>query len=247
MQPYKMCFWLVVQTIYEPSYLSTTRNEIGPAIKGGRVDINYLVEENMPYGSSHSDDKIPNPNTFEFDPQQFTKDKELTKKPAYQSFRGGPRPLHLSLLRPPILQILRATGFTSTKPSVLDTLTDLTSRYLILLATRTTLHAESASAETAAAAADLHSSVTVTLTSLRLALQDVGLLHPTRSEAEQHFTGQEDVRGLNGFVEWCTGPVNAEIRRVAGMGGGDGGGGGDNPTNTITITTTTTAGGGGVG
>ena len=42
---YKMCFWLIAHTIYEPSFLSTIRNEIAPAIKGSKMDINYLAEE----------------------------------------------------------------------------------------------------------------------------------------------------------------------------------------------------------
>lgn len=46
---YRMCFWLVAYTIYEPSLMSTIRNEIGPAVKGGKLDISYLVEdENCP-------------------------------------------------------------------------------------------------------------------------------------------------------------------------------------------------------
>ena len=42
---YRMCFWLVAHTIYEPSLMSTIRNEIGPVIRGGKLDINYLVED----------------------------------------------------------------------------------------------------------------------------------------------------------------------------------------------------------
>jgi len=46
-------------------------------------------------------------------------------------------PFHHHLLRPAIIHILRASGFHSTRPSVLDTLTDLAARYLSLLAQRT--------------------------------------------------------------------------------------------------------------
>lgn len=42
--------------------------------------------------------------------------------------------LHQELLRPAVLHILRAAGFHSSKPSVLDTLTDLCARHLLLLA-----------------------------------------------------------------------------------------------------------------
>jgi len=44
---------------------------------------------------------------------------------------------HSHLLRPAIIHILRAQGFHSTRPSVLDTITDLAARYLSLLAQRT--------------------------------------------------------------------------------------------------------------
>jgi len=44
---------------------------------------------------------------------------------------------HAHLLRPAIIHILRAQGFHSTRPSVLDTITDLAARYISLLAQRT--------------------------------------------------------------------------------------------------------------
>ncbi|EMC93283.1 hypothetical protein BAUCODRAFT_235095 [Baudoinia panamericana UAMH 10762] len=49
--------------------------------------------------------------------------------------------LHRALLRPSIIHILRAAGFHSTRPSVLDTLTNIAERYLLLLATTTARHA----------------------------------------------------------------------------------------------------------
>lgn len=48
-----------------------------------------------------------------------------------------PTSLHITLLRPAIIHILRASGFHSSRPSVIDTLTDLTARYLLLIASRT--------------------------------------------------------------------------------------------------------------
>ena len=47
--------------------------------------------------------------------------------------------LFLNLLRPAVLHILRATGFHYGKPSAVDTVVDLTARYLTLLAERTGL------------------------------------------------------------------------------------------------------------
>jgi len=120
-----------------------------------------------------------------------------------------PSPLHPSLLRPPLLHILRAAGFTTTRPSVLDTLVDLTSRYLTLLATNTARHAALRQPST--------TSDTITLTDVRLALQDAGALYPSISEMEEQVVGHEDMRGVDAFIAWCQGEGNREIRRIAGM------------------------------
>lgn len=42
---YRLCFWLVAHTITEPSLLSTIRKEIATAIRGEKLDINYLVKD----------------------------------------------------------------------------------------------------------------------------------------------------------------------------------------------------------
>lgn len=120
-----------------------------------------------------------------------------------------PSTLHPSLLRPPLLHILRAAGFTTTRPSVLDTLVDLTSRYLTLLATHTARHA--------ALRQPSSSPHAITLTDVRLALQDAGAFHPSMSEMEEQVLGQEDMRGVDAFIAWCQGEGNREIRRIAGM------------------------------
>ncbi|KAL3467335.1 hypothetical protein BJX64DRAFT_167821 [Aspergillus heterothallicus] len=119
---------------------------------------------------------------------------------------SGPN-LHNALLRPPIIQILRATGFHSTRPSVLDTIADLTARYIMLLASSTSEHA---------ANAHPHDPVPV-LEDVYQALQDAGALRPQLREWEEWWQGEEDIRGLEGFLSWFAGPANREIRRVAGF------------------------------
>ena len=114
--------------------------------------------------------------------------------------------LYTSLLRPPILHILRATGFQSTKPAVLDTLVDLTAGYLVLLARTTASHA-----------LINHNDLTPTITDVRMALQDVGALRPQRSVMEEQCRDEEDMRGVEAFVEWMMGDLNKEIRRIAGL------------------------------
>ncbi|RFU29193.1 hypothetical protein B7463_g7124, partial [Scytalidium lignicola] len=121
---------------------------------------------------------------------------------------NSPQSLHHSLLRPSILHILRATGYHSTKPSVLDTLTDLAARYLLLLAQSTAAHASIN-----------HTELGITVQDVRMAMQDCGMLLPEKVLEEQEFDEEEDVRGVEEFLAWCTGHRSVEIRRVAMEGG----------------------------
>lgn len=120
--------------------------------------------------------------------------------------------LHISLLRPPVIQILRAAGFHSTRPAVVDTLTDLASRYLLLLASSTARHAINSHPICP----------TPTLDDILMALQDVGALRPQMSRLEEDYRGEEDMRALEAFQAWFSGPVNTEIRRVCGFIAGEG-------------------------
>lgn len=115
--------------------------------------------------------------------------------------------LHSALLRPPIIQILRAQGFHSTRPSVLESLADLTGRYLMILASSTAAHA---------ANAHPHDPSPV-LEDVYQALQDAGALRPQQREWEEDWEGEEDMRGLESLLGWITGPTHREIRRIAGF------------------------------
>jgi transcription initiation factor TFIID subunit 3 len=126
--------------------------------------------------------------------------------------------LHTALLRPAVLQILRATGFNYAKPAVVDTVTDLAARYLLLLAS-----------STAQTAFNTHNDFEPTVQDVRLALTEVGALFPQMSTAEEGLKDPveiapgeivpfEDLRGVQGFVDWAHGNVNREIRRIAGFG-----------------------------
>ena len=124
--------------------------------------------------------------------------------------------LHNALLRPAVLQILRAAGFNYTRSAVLDTVTDLAARYLLLLASLTAQHAF-----------NNHNDYVSTVQDARMALLDMGALRPQLSVLEEkargveEFNGEtipfEDVRGVDGFVNWAKGPANKEIRRIAGF------------------------------
>ena len=155
-------------------------------------------------------------------------------------------PLFLALLRPPVLQILRAAGFTTARPSTIDTLVDITSRYFILLATRSAVHARAhtgAFLYPAPPTDDLETLLNpdatisddkdlatledtcwssleapvITIPDIRHALLDAGALHPQLSAFEEAAQGAEDLRGVENFIAWCKGPTNAEARRVAGL------------------------------
>ncbi|KAH6898828.1 hypothetical protein B0T10DRAFT_120900 [Thelonectria olida] len=114
-----------------------------------------------------------------------------------------------ALLRPSILQILRATGYHSTRPAVLDSITDLAARYLSLLCQTTAIHAIHNHGD----AGDFD------VSDVRQALQDVGALQPERALIEQLRSGQEDLRGVNEFIEWFAGQRMKEMMEI---GSGDG-------------------------
>jgi transcription initiation factor TFIID subunit 3 len=114
--------------------------------------------------------------------------------------------LYTSLLRPPVLHILRAAGFHAARPAALDTMVDIASRYLILLASRTAAHAYTN-----------HNEAAPTILDVEMALQDVGALTPQLSMMEEQVRGREDTQGMDNFLKWMTGPHHREIRRIAGL------------------------------
>lgn len=126
--------------------------------------------------------------------------------------------IHTSLLRPAVLQILRAAGFTHARPAVVDTATDLAARYLLLLAS-----------STAQNAFVTHNSYVPTIQDIRLALSEAGALFPQMGAGEEQMKepveidGElvpfEHLRGVWAFVEWAQGDANKHIRRIAGFGG----------------------------
>ncbi|KAK3330160.1 hypothetical protein B0H66DRAFT_542915 [Apodospora peruviana] len=110
-----------------------------------------------------------------------------------------------SLLRPAVLQVLRATGFHSTRTAVLDSMTDLAARYLDHLCEMTALYAEH----------NMSGDMIPTIVDVRMALQHTGALLPEKLEGEQEFVGREDTRGTDEFIAWCAGPFNKELKRIA--------------------------------
>lgn len=155
--------------------------------------------------------------------------------------------LHASLLRPAVIHILRASGFHSTRPSVIDTLTDLAARYLLIVASRTAEHAQDRTiasiidippqqeSETEVSSEELYP----TVTDVRLGLTDAAFFTPTMTASEEAWAetmrkplsaypagardkerrrrDAEDTRDIREFVDWAVGPAAREIRRIAGL------------------------------
>lgn len=120
----------------------------------------------------------------------------------------SPPAFYHALLRPTVLQVLRATGYYACKPATLDTLTDLAARYLEILAEKTAAHA---------VINDTAESPTVV--DVRMALQDVAAILPERCIAEQEYVGVEDMRGMEEFLAWFGGPRDKTIREYAAVDG----------------------------
>lgn len=129
--------------------------------------------------------------------------------------------LQNALMRPAVLQILRAAGFHNTSGAALDVMTDLAIRYLLLLASSTAQYSF-----------HNHNEYHPTIQDVRMALLDVGALRPQMSVLEERAKGSvndngqtvpyEDMRGVEGFLNWAKGPSNREIRRIAGLASGSG-------------------------
>ncbi|KAI1491922.1 hypothetical protein F5X96DRAFT_692790 [Biscogniauxia mediterranea] len=123
-----------------------------------------------------------------------------------------PSEIHHALLRPAILQILRAQGYYSSTPGTVDAVTELAGSYLGAIARRAAQHAALHPNPDAAAPP-----AAPTLTDVRLALEECGALWPERELVSQELRGEEDTRGVDDFIRWATGRKNLRIRKVAGV------------------------------
>ncbi|KAM0332224.1 hypothetical protein ACHAQA_002499 [Verticillium albo-atrum] len=152
-----------------------------------------------------------------------------------------PTPLYHALLRPCILQILRATGYHATRPAVLDTLTELAARYLLTLCRHTAARALDSNPHHDPA--DEHP---LRVADVRMALEDVGALGVVerfvepeegraaagaggaaaltdqQAAAYRACRGDDDTRGVDEFAAWFGGARCRAIREMAVDGIGEG-------------------------
>ncbi|KAI0022940.1 hypothetical protein F4780DRAFT_730746 [Xylariomycetidae sp. FL0641] len=119
--------------------------------------------------------------------------------------------LHLALLRPAILQILRAQGYYAASPSTIDCVTELAAQFMTAIAHST--------AQNAANSATIHTyPSSPTVRDVRLALEECGALWPVPvAEAGAKDAVRDDTRGVDDFIAWATGRKNQRIRKVAGV------------------------------
>ncbi|KAI1131674.1 hypothetical protein F5Y10DRAFT_43579 [Nemania abortiva] len=140
-----------------------------------------------------------------------------------------PSEIHLALLRPAILQILRAQGYYASTPGTIDCLTEIAGQYLYTIAKRT--------AENATTNNYLGPPGTPDVVDVRLALEDCGALPssvtptpPAKRRRLSHADAMdsdgtlheyddevEDTSGVDEFIRWAMGRKNQRIRKVAGV------------------------------
>lgn len=135
-----------------------------------------------------------------------------------------------ALLKPAVIQMLRAAGFQGTRPAVADTLTEITSKYIMLLASQ------------AMAFAHLnHGDAIPDITDTRMALMNCALLQPGQTASEEMWKellrqpideipegsvlrkkeaekrDEEDTHEIKAFISWFDGPDYKEQMRIAGL------------------------------
>ncbi|KAI8954343.1 hypothetical protein F4801DRAFT_533993 [Xylaria longipes] len=140
-----------------------------------------------------------------------------------------PSEIHLALLRPAILQILRAQGYYASTPSTIDCLTEIAGQYLYTIAKRTAEHATMNNCVGPPGTPDV--------VDVRLALEECGALCPGASPAppakrrrlshndvvdndemlREYDDEAEDTSGVDEFIRWATGRKNQRIRKIAGV------------------------------
>ncbi|KAK6540948.1 hypothetical protein TWF694_008329 [Orbilia ellipsospora] len=112
-----------------------------------------------------------------------------------------PDQFYFSLLRIATAQMLRHAGLAGSRPSVLDSFTDITARYLTLLGTTARTISESSNRTTSE------------LTDVLSAMEHLGLLKPLTI----YTPDLDDTRAVDNFIEWAKSPEVEELRKLAGV------------------------------
>ncbi|ORY65831.1 uncharacterized protein BCR38DRAFT_167046 [Pseudomassariella vexata] len=122
-----------------------------------------------------------------------------------QTRATSPSTFYHALLRPTVLQILRAQGYYSCSPTVLDTITELAGRYLTKLSQSTVFFAEQ----------NNENPNEPTLVDVRMALESCGVFGPAADSVAEEWRREEDTKAIESFIRWAKGKKNAKIRKTA--------------------------------
>ncbi|KAI1368786.1 hypothetical protein F5Y08DRAFT_294800 [Xylaria arbuscula] len=143
-----------------------------------------------------------------------------------------PSQIHLALLRPAVLQILRSQGYYVSNTSTIDCITELAGQYLYEISKRTAQHATMNNY--------LGPPPTPDVVDVRLAMEECGVfwaganpeppakrrrLTPEGQAAaddddempQEHEYDEEDTAGVDEFIRWAKGRKNQRIRKIAGV------------------------------
>ncbi|EWC45998.1 hypothetical protein DRE_04791 [Drechslerella stenobrocha 248] len=112
-----------------------------------------------------------------------------------------PEQFFFSLLRISTAQTLRHAGLAGSRPSVLDSFTDMTARYLTLLGATARTITESSNRTTSE------------LSDVLSAMEHLGLLKPLTIYSRD----QDDTRAIDNFINWAKSPEVEELRKLAGV------------------------------
>lgn len=114
---------------------------------------------------------------------------------------------HLALLRPAILQALRAQGYYTCKPSVLEFFTEIVADYIYNAAVATRKAMEHNHPDDPSG---------VTLPDLRQGLEHMGAFCRDENKREDRdYDGDPELRGIEKFKDWFDGKQNLRITRIA--------------------------------
>ncbi|KOG96295.1 Taf3p [Saccharomyces eubayanus] len=113
---------------------------------------------------------------------------------------------YFALLRISILQLLKAQGFDRARPSLVDVMTDLYTKFLNLLASEVSSIAQSRCDQ----------DDTVALQDITLALENLGIVKPTDVlDVYDENPELSSSRGMEKFKEWCLSAQSSDARITA--------------------------------
>lgn len=118
--------------------------------------------------------------------------------------------IHHALLRPVILQILRAQGYYTSTPRTIDTLTELAGNYITAISKQVVYHAADNNPE----------ALEPSIVDVRMALEDCGALPGSCAADQDMIDGEEGMHAVDDFIAWTMGKKNQRIRKIAGLGTG---------------------------